>query len=159
MICFGENNIYYRNIIEEAFEYLKTKDEGGDTLKCFILCYKLLKKYEILDVIDLENAKKLLTERINNEICKDTSKYGVEYVSLPSDFFTHYDNNEFINEDIKKLISAELDILDKLQKEDGGFDISWQWYNSYSEFEEARKMWRPRITIDKLLFVKNHENK
>ena len=46
----------------------------------------------------------------------------------------------------------EKNILPNLQKEDGGFDISWNWYNDYSEFEIARKWWRPRITIDKLLF-------
>lgn len=46
-----------------------------------------------------------------------------------------------------------IDELSKFQNEDGGFDIWWKWYTPYSEFEQARKYWRPRVTIDKLLFV------
>ena len=37
--------------------------------------------------------------------------------------------------------------------EDGGFDITWKWYTPYPEaYEQARAWWRPRITIEKLLF-------
>jgi hypothetical protein len=60
---------------------------------------------------------------------------------------------EFITSEIEHLVHAEKEILGKLQKEDGGFDIWWKWYTPYSEFEQARKYWRPRVTIDKLLFV------
>lgn len=70
---------------------------------------------------------------------------------MPSDFFCGT-YPEFITPEIKQLIEAEKDVLGKLQKEDGGFDISWEWYTSYPEFEQARKQWRPRLTIDKLLF-------
>ena len=60
---------------------------------------------------------------------------------------------DFITLEIKPLISAEKDILGKLQMEDGGFDITWKWYTPYSdEYEQARAWWRPRITIEKLLF-------
>lgn len=43
--------------------------------------------------------------------------------------------------------------LKKYQNEDGGFDISWKWYTPYEEFEQARIWWRPRVTLEKLLFV------
>ena len=46
------------------------------------------------------------------------------------------------------------DILGSLQQEDGGFDISWQWHTDYEEFAQAREWWRPRITLDKLLFYR-----
>ena len=37
--------------------------------------------------------------------------------------------------------------------EDGGFDTTWKWYTPYTdEYEQARAWWRPRITIEKLLF-------
>ena len=54
---------------------------------------------------------------------------------------------------IKPLIAAEKDILGKYQTKDGGFDITWKWYTPYlDEYEQARAWWRPRITIEKLLF-------
>ena len=60
----------------------------------------------------------------------------------------------FITDDIRPLINAEREILGKIQLDDGGFDISWQWYNDYKEFAKAREYWRPRITLDKLLFYR-----
>ena len=66
-------------------------------------------------------------------------------------------DTEFISEGVKPLIKAELDVLGKMQKEDGGFDISWQWYTPYAEFEQARIWWRPRVTLEKLLFVRAAE--
>ena len=70
---------------------------------------------------------------------------------MPSDFFCGT-YSEFITSEIKPLIEAEKNILGKLQMEDGGFDITWKWYTPYSEFEQARAWWRPRITLEKLLF-------
>ena len=43
--------------------------------------------------------------------------------------------------------------LAEFQNEDGGFDITWAWGTPYAaEFEQARRCWRPRLTIDRLLF-------
>lgn len=47
---------------------------------------------------------------------------------------------------------AVMEEFKKFQNADGGFDISWEWGTDYPEFEQARSWWRPRITIDKLLF-------
>ncbi len=152
MVCFGEGTSYYEEIIKEAYEYLKEHtDISGDGLKCYLLCYELLKEYGKTDIVNPEDLKKLIKERIENAICKDTEKYGVEYVTAPSDFFA-VPHPEFMGEGVRKLIAAEKDALAKIQKDDGGFDISWQWYTPYPEFEQARQWWRPRITIDKMLF-------
>ena len=105
----------------------------------------------IKDIIDLKHFRVLLCKAVDNSICKDISKYGVEYVPMPSDFFSG-SYLEFITPETKTLIAAEKDILGKLQMEDGGFDITWKWYTPYPEFEKARAWWRPRITIEKLLF-------
>lgn len=146
---------YYKEIIRDAFAFLQENKMGGDALKCYILSYNMLCEKGIDNVIDLELAKELIRQRIEEEICKDTTKYGVEYVSLPSDFFTD-GNTKFLNDEIRKLITEEKKILQDLQKEDGGFDISWQWYTDYPEFQEVRRRWRARITIDKMLFEKNY---
>lgn len=152
LVCYGDGSSMYQDIVKEGLVYLEeNEDVSGDALKCFLLAYELLKQNQLTDVIDLAYFKNLISKRINDAICKDTEKYGVEYVPVPSDFFagTYL---EFITEETKQLIDAERSVLTKLQKEDGGFDISWEWGTPYPEFEQAREWWRPRLTIDKLLF-------
>ena len=153
--CFGDNSGYYEEIVREAFSYLtETEDVSGDALKCFLLSYELLRSQGKTDVVDLEQARRVISERLETAICKDTRLYGVEYVPVPSDFFAGK-YNEFITDEIRNLIHAEKAVLGKLQAPDGGFDISWAWGTDYAEFSQARAWWRPRITIDKLLFWEN----
>ena len=152
LICYGNRTPLYEEIIKEGFDYLKVNEEiSGDDLNCFLLAYELLKTNVINDIIDLNILKDSLCKTIYNTICKDIGKYGVEYVPMPSSVFTGT-YQELITHEIKPLIIAEKDILGKLQMEDGGFDITWKWYTPYPEFEQARAWWRPRITIEKLLF-------
>ena len=152
MVCYGKHTSVYEQIIKEAYDYLENTDEtSGDGLNCFLLAYELLKTNNINSIIDLEHFKNLLCKALNNCICKDISKYGIEYVAVPSSVFMGK-YQEFITPEIKPLIAAEKEILGKLQMEDGGFDITWKWYTPYPEFEQARAWWRPRITIEKLLF-------
>lgn len=153
LICYGNRTPLYEEIVKEGFEYLKNIDKAsGDELNCFLLAYELLIGNNINDIIDLETFKDLLSNAIDNSICKDIKKYGVEYVPMPSSIFSGI-FLEFITPEIKPLIDAEKDILGKLQMEDGGFDITWKWYTPYpDEYEQARAWWRPRITIEKLLF-------
>ena len=153
MICYGTRNSLYEEIIKEGLDFLKNGEAiGGDDVNCNLLAYEILTSNCISDIVDLNIFKDLLCKAIENCICKDISKYGVEYVPMPSVIFTgRY--MEFITPEIKSLIAVEKDILGKLQMEDGGFDITWKWYTPYpDEYEQARNWWRPRITIDKLLF-------
>lgn len=155
LICFDGRAPYYEEIVRDAFAYLKEKmDVSGDELKCYLLCYELLRENGIADLLDLTELKRLLKERLEHTICKDAEKYGVEYVPAPSDFFTD-PRPEFMSGDIPALIAAEKDALANIQKDDGGFDISWRWYTPYPEFEQARQWWRAKITIDKMLFARN----
>ena len=157
MVCFGKRTFIFEEILKESVYYLGTADRiDGDELKCFLLAYELLKAKSINDVIDLDKMKRLISERIIKAICTDTKKYGVEYVTTPSDFFSGV-YLEFASERVAPLIRAELDILKDIQKSDGGFDISWKWLTLYSEFEQARNWWRPRVTLEKLLFHRSFE--
>ncbi len=150
--CYGGKLAYYGEIIRAGAAYLeKTANISGDSLKCFLLCYELLLENGIEDIVDLVKMKTTLSDRLGSVICKDTAKYGVEYVSVPSDFFAGM-YQEFITGEMQNLIDTEKAVLARLQMEDGGFDISWKWGNGYTEFEQARNWWRPRVTLDKLLF-------
>lgn len=157
MVCFGGRTPYYEEIIRDAYAHLRSQAEiTGDGLKCYLLCYDLLKENGIPDIVSLPDLKRLIKERLEHAICGDATKYGVEYVAVPSDFFADA-RPGFMSEQIRNLIDAEKSILSKVQKSDGGFDISWQWHTPYAEFEQARQWWRPRITIDKMLFCRNNQ--
>ena len=157
MVCYGNNTLFFEEVLKESVSYLGTADRiDSDELKCYLLAYELLKAKSINDIIDLEIMKRLISERIIKAICHETKKYGIEYVTTPSDFFSGV-YLEFASERIAPLIRAELDILKDIQKSDGGFDISWEWHTPYSEFEQARTWWRPRVTLEKLLFYKSFE--
>ena len=152
MVCFGDNREYYSYIVREAFASLGSLKGSGDELICYMLALELLRDNRITDVIDLEGAYCEIVLKLKETICPDISKYGKEYVTEPS-FIFYGAFDRYMADDIRTIAYSEKDILGDLQLEDGGFDISWQWYTDYKEFEEARDMWRPRVTLNKLLFA------
>lgn len=154
MSCFGEDKQVYMQMVMEAFNGLAEQNEMiADDLKCYLLAYELMDRHDIHLIGSSFNVKEILCEKLEQVICSDTSKYGVEYVPAPSDFFCGL-FGEFITEKVRGLIKAEREVLGQIQQDDGGFDISWQWYNDYKEFGQAREWWRPRVTLDKLLFYR-----
>lgn len=153
VVCYGNRTSLYEEIIKDAVTYLENGEEiSGDDINCYLLAYELLTANSINNIVDLNAFKDLLCKAIEDCICKDISKHGVEYVPMPSVIFAGRYLN-FITPEIIPLIAAEKDVLGKLQMEDGGFNITWKWYTPYTEeYEQARAWWRPRITIEKLLF-------
>lgn len=148
LVCMGEGEPW-RGQVRKAFRELE--EEGDEhTLKCFILAYRLLKAYGIQDAVDLEEARRTIEACVGATVSKDIAKYGVEYIPTPSTF-----PGEFLPEGMEPQIRAELAALEKLQMEDGGFDIPWQWCTPYEkEFQQAREWWRPRFTMEKLSFYR-----
>lgn len=141
----------WRELVAEAFAGLgQSEEESGDSVKCFMLAWQLLKHYNIQGVIDFGQARDTIRAVLAGAICPDTAKYGVEYAPSPSWFFQG--DSTFLFNGAAPLIQAERAALPKLQLEDGGFDITWQWYTPYPEFQQARDWWRPRVTLEKLLF-------
>ncbi len=148
LVCMGEDS--YRETVQRAFTELETVKDSGDGVKCFMLAFGLLKKFGPKGVIDLNRAYETLRGIVEKAVCKDTSKYGVEYCTLPSWF-----PKEFVPESLLPQVRAEMELLNGQQLPDGGFDITWKWYTPYEEeFETARSWWRPRVTMEKLLFHK-----
>ena len=152
MVCYGDGVSVYKDIIKEGMEHLQeNEDINGDELKCYLLAYELLTQNNVFGIIDLKHLETLIRDKMGDIVSKDIDKYGVEYVTAPSDIFSGI-YPEFITPEIRSLMDAEKAVLHNLQKEDGGFDITWQWYTQYPEFEQARNNWRPRVTTEKLLF-------
>ena len=160
MLRRGECPALCADIVREAVADLRERAElAGDPLKCYLLAHALLRKGGVADVVDLDALKRLIVERLDASVCRDTAKYGVEYAPTPSDFFPGV-YADFLSADMRGVIDAELAVLPRLQRADGGFDISWQWNTPYPEaFQQARTWWRARLTIDKLLFQRHFTRK
>lgn len=155
LVCMGERGPW-KELVRQAFEELaQTEEKDGDGLKCYMLAWKLLKKYGITDVIDFVRAQEVIQRTVSRVICKETEKYGVEYEPSPSWYFQ--DDSPFFSAELSPFIQAELEALGRLQQDDGGFDISWQWYTPYEkEFRQAKAWWRPRVTMEKLRFYQRY---
>lgn len=153
LVCNGGRTPLMEEILREGLVYLEAEEDlGGDALKCFLLACELLEENAVTDVIDLPRLRSLISLRLSQAICRDASLYGKAYVPVPSDFFagTYL---SFLTEELRQLAQAEKAVLGDLQLEDGGFDITWTWQTAYpNEFRQAREGWRPRLTLDKLLF-------
>ncbi len=152
MVCV-DGGEQWKELAREAFLWLESVDEiGSDEVKCFILAHELLELYGVTDVTERDRSREAVKRAVGLALCREVEKYGVEYVAGPSAFFG---GDEYFPEGIDELIEAELGAIDKLQMEDGGFDITWQWYTPYEEeFRQARDWWRPRVTMEKLGFYK-----
>lgn len=156
LVCMGAPGPW-RGLVSEAFRDLgQPGEKSGDGAKCYMLAWNLLKHYGIGDVVDLGRAQGLIRELLAGTVCQDTAKYGVEYAPTPSWFF--FEDSPFRFPGAEPLIQAELDLLGRQQLEDGGFDITWQWYTPFEEaFKQARDWWRPRVTLEKLRFFLQHQ--
>lgn len=156
LVCTGTPGPW-RGLVKEAFlELEQTEEKAADGLKCYILAWELLKSHGVEGVIEFDRARTAIQAALSRGICRDPGKYGMEYVPAPSWFFQS--NLSFLYEEARPLIRAELAALERLQMEDGGFDICWQWHTPYpDEFEQARAWWRPRVTMEKLGFYRLFE--
>ncbi|MGM9940747.1 MAG: hypothetical protein ACI32N_02000 [Bulleidia sp.] len=154
-IAMGEGTAEYEQIVREAYEGLKQEtDVSADMLKCHLLAWHLLKENHVENLIPLSDYFHLIQTEIIDTMERDVSIYDTTYVNKPSDYFCGI-NPEFTNDEIRMMIINEISMDESRQKEDGGFEISWNWSTPYvSEFEQARKKWRAKLTIDHLIF--NH---
>ena len=113
----------------------------------------MLNREQIEGIIDVDQSCTAIIRAIDATVCRDTTRYSTEYVTMPSTFFRRADS-PFLVASFMPLIQAELETLPARQAPDGGFDISWQWHIDYPEaFAQAREWWRPRVTLDKLRFL------
>ncbi|MGN1102292.1 MAG: hypothetical protein ACI4RG_08880, partial [Huintestinicola sp.] len=106
-----------------------------------------------IDEFDLDKLKSAIYQNMDKLLCRDTSKWGKEYVSLPSTFISGADS-EFIS-GYEDLCLAECELIMKDQLPDGSYNVPWQWCTDYKEFTLAENWWRSIITTNNMLFLKN----
>lgn len=151
-----ESSLYAKGekLAKEAVSFF-TKPEitpEPHVTSCFIELYNALKEINVPEN-ELAALKSAISASIEKLICRDTSKWGKEYVSLPSTLICGADS-EFIS-GYEELCFTECELIKNNQLPDGSYNVPWQWCTPYKEFTLAENWWKSIITTQNMLFLKN----
>lgn len=121
---------------------------------CFVRLYECL-CITGADVCCIDSFKEKLITQVNNSICRDTSKWGKEYVSLPADFIRSKDSI-FIGGN-EELLKEQCRLVKQMQLPDGSFPVAWIWCNDYAEYHIAANWWKSEFCIGYMRFIRDFE--
>lgn len=121
---------------------------------CFVRLYECL-CITGADVCCMDSFKEKLITQVNNSICRDVSKWGKEYVSLPADFIRSKDSI-FIGGN-EELLKEQCRLVKQMQLPDGSFPVTWIWCNDYAEYHIAANWWKSEFCIGYMRFIRDFE--
>lgn len=151
-----DSEIYRKGceIAKRCYQYLVDSfpDTDMHNVMCLATLYQCCVDGGITDLFDMNKFKTCLVQMVSETICRDSSKWGTEYVAFPSRFITGPDS--IFYEGNEELIKAECEMISEQQLLDGSFNVPWTWCNDYKEFEVAKNWWKAEITTEKLLLLK-----
>lgn len=144
-------------IAKEAFDwYMESIPlEESHIAKCFVQLYEYLNRANS-DIADMELFRTKITEQVALNICKDTSKWNKEYVTLPSNFIMSKDS--IFRDGNEELISEECRLIKECQQSDGSYNIPWLWYNDHKEYEIAANWWKSDFCIRYMRFLREFDS-
>lgn len=120
---------------------------------CYISLYQYCMQAGVSDLFDMEKFKDCLIQMVNGAICRETDKWGREYVALPSNYIDGPDSPFYTGNE--ELVKAECELIKNQQLEDGSFEVPWQWWTEYKEFEVAKVWWKAEMIMEKLRYLRN----
>lgn len=133
-------------------EFMKNPTDECHTVRCFADLLGYCEQIEKFNLFDINAFRNAIIKKVNETICKDTSKWAKEYVCTPS-FFNFKKNNVIKCIDLK-LCEYEAEIIRNAQLPDGSYPVTWQWYTDYKEFEIASNWWKSDIIIGNMLYLR-----
>ena len=141
-------------LARQAYEFLIGREPFGEqhVTGCFIELYDYLSDSGA-ELVDMEKFRSRLSEQVNFNLCRDTSKWAAEYVARPIDFFNTRDSVFYA--DNREAAEYQCEFIAKSQQPDGGWPVTWQWWNDYREFELAANWWRADFAVKNMLYLKN----
>lgn len=131
---------------------MKNSTDECHTVRCFADLLGYCEQIEEFNLFDINAFRNAIIKKVNETICKDTSKWAKEYVCTPS-FFNFKKNNIIKCIDLK-LCEYEAEIIGNAQLPDGSYPVTWQWYTDYKEFEIASNWWKSDIIIGNMLYLR-----
>lgn len=126
--------------------------EEMHTTGCFIALYEYLADSSAAAEFDMARFRSILREQIGINICRDVSKWGKEYVALPSELIRS--KNGVGYEDNQELIKKECELLLRTQEPDGGRAVTFRWGTEYKEQEIAYLWWKSYLVIKTELYLR-----
>lgn len=150
-----ESSLYKMGIeiAKEAVNWFSEKVPFAEThiTACFIRLYEYLADAKA-DVVDMDLFTAKLKEQVDFNICRDTEKWGKEYVPMPSYFIEN--KNSIFYPDNSELAKAECVFLAESQLPDGSYPVPFTWCTEYKEQEIALNRWKSDFIIKNILFLK-----
>jgi len=134
--------------------YFESNDINGHELVCYLHLLDVMKKKNIMPEI-LNRFEDKINKDIDRLIISDLDKWGNQYSGscYPVELLIY---DYLVNsEERKQMIDKNLDYL-ITSREDGLWDISWNWHNDYQEFELQRIKWRGVISVNNLAILKKY---
>ena len=143
-------------IVQEAVQWFMDKVPQVDRHEtaCFVTLYEYMQEME-LQLVDMASFANALKQQVNANITRDTEKWKTEYVDKPSGFFIV--PGSMFYEDNREIAAYECEFIRESQLQDGSFNVNWQWWNEYKEFEAARVIWKGVITLENMRYLKAFE--
>lgn len=153
-----DSGIYQKALIiaKQATEWFDANVPFNEmhVTNCFVRLYECLCKTGA-EVCCMESYKEKLITQVNNSICRDTSKWGKEYVSLPADFIRSKDSI-FIDGN-EELLKEQCRLVKQMQLPDGSFPVTWIWCNDYAEYHIAANWWKSEFCVNYMRFIRDFE--
>lgn len=143
-----------KELVKDAYDWLVNNFPVHEPhiLECYIQLYGYLEQADATDWIDREDLKKRLIQLVSMNICRETKRWGKDYVALPSRFIG--DRNSIFYKGNEEIVEKNCEFLAKAQLEDGSFIVPWQWWTDYKEYEIAANWWKSVIILENARFVK-----
>ena len=140
-------------IAREAVTWFLAQEPLADKHVCYLFM-QLAEYAKGHDVPDLDRLQERLHTVAQLCVCRDMSKYGVEYVDRPTDLIDGPQSPYY--PDIAETADAECRFLTESQQEDGAWPVPWKWWNEYTaEFEVARVWWQGHIVLKHITYLRN----
>lgn len=141
------------DIARQAVEWLLAQElfEEHHITACFIRLYDAL-KHTGMQLVDMSAFESRLRVLVTRCICQDREKWDIEYVTLPSDMFLCRDSIFYA--DNADIAEYELEHIRSKQQPDGSYNVPWQWWTDYKEFEVSANFWRSIITLKNMRYLK-----
>lgn len=134
-------------------EFINNPTSEHHTLRNYAELYNYCKSIDNFSLFNLQEFEDILSIKINEVICKDTSKWQTEYVCTPSQIYIYNGkSSDFID---RELIGKETEIILNSQLPDGSYPVTWQWYTDYKEFEISANWWKSSLLIKTLLYLRD----
>jgi hypothetical protein len=125
-------------------------------VSCFIRLYEYLTAAGLAARFDTARLEQKLMDIVKSNITQDKSKWGIEYICKPSQFFNS--NTSIFYPDSQEIADFECEFIQKTQLDDGSWSIPWEWGNDPEEWALSKNWWKANGILINMLYLKGMDH-